>query len=227
MVSRKKKFRLSEIDLARAATAPPNQKESIIRQATGGDGYDRYRGVRDNLGPILNVALPLVSGSAVTREQIKTIVGRACNNGPGEIEGNQGIAVGLWDYVNEHKVTGATLDLEPVALGPAGRRQFWCPYILKIDGEKYIPFFDFRGDTRLPPEGRRFVFSVNHAHIRLANPTEYREAGFVIFQFEDLKDGTRKAVPHFDNGILFWSDKDIGKMIDEVYRLLGEIRKAA
>jgi hypothetical protein len=71
------------------------------------------------------------------------------------------------------------------------------------------------------------VFSVNHAHIRLANPTEYEDVGLVIFQFEALKDKTRKAVAHFDDGISFWSDKDIGQMIDGVYRLLDEVRKAA
>lgn len=227
MANPKKKFRLRETDLARAATAPASRKKVLITQATAGTGYDYYRGVRSNLGPILNVVLPLVSGAAATREQTKDIVGRACNNGQGEIKSNQGIAVGLWDYVTEHKVTAADLDLEPVALGLAGRRRFWNPYILKIDGKRYIPFFDFRGDTRLAPEGRRFVFSVNHAHIRLANPTEYRDVGFVIFQFDRPKDGTRKAVPHFDDGISFWSSKEIGQMIDDVYRVLAEIREAA
>jgi hypothetical protein len=227
MASQKKKFNLTEIDLAHAATAPTNQKKSIVTQATSGNGYDFYRAIRDNSGAILNLQLPLVSASPVTREETVAAVGRACYARSGEIEGNEAIAAGLWDYVDKHKVTAANLDLEKVFLGPAGRRWFWAQYILKIDGEKYIPFFDWRKDTGLSSEGRRFVFSVNHAHIRLANPTEYGDVGLVIFQFEVLNNKTRRAVAHFDDGISFWSDTDISQMIDDVYRVLDEVRRAA
>ena len=44
----KKRFQLSDIDLARAATAPINQRRSIIKQATGGGGYDRYKCLSEN-----------------------------------------------------------------------------------------------------------------------------------------------------------------------------------
>ena len=71
------------------------------------------------------------------------------------------------------------------------------------------------------------MFSINHTYIRLANPTEFENVGFVIFQFEDMSGGVRKAVPYFDNGILFWTDHEISKMIDEVYRVLDEIQRAA
>jgi hypothetical protein len=74
---------------------------------------------------------------------------------------------------------------------------------------------------------RRFVFSVNHTSIRLANPTEFENVGFGIFQFEEINGGVRKAVPYFDDAISFWTDKEIGAMIDDVYRVLDEIRKAA
>jgi hypothetical protein len=155
-------------------------------------------------------------------------VGRACYARSGETEGNKAIAAGLWDYVAEHRVTAANLDPEQVYLGRAGKRSFLAPHILKIDVEKYIPFFDWRGrDTGLSSEGRRFVFSINHAHIRLANPTEYGDVGLVIFQFEALNNKTRKAIAHFGDGISFWSDTDISQMIDDVYRLLDEVRKVA
>ena len=162
-----------------------------------------------------------------TREHIKTAIARSCNDGPGEIKGNQAVGLGLYDYITAHKVTVAEFEFAPVALGRAGRRCFWAPYILKIDGKKHIPFFDFRGETRLPREARRFVFSLNHTYIRLANPTEFADVGFVIFQFEEMNGGVRKAVPYFDNGISFWTDAEIGTMIDEVYRVLDEIRRAA
>lgn len=226
-IRKKKKYHLSEIDLARAATAPANQRRSIIKQATGGDGYDRYKGTKAHLGAILNAPLPLLAVPRPTRERIKTAIARSCNDGPGEVKGNQAVGLGLYDYITAHKVTAAAFEFDPVTLGRAGRRCFWAPYILQIDGKRYIPFFDFRGKTRLPREGRRFVFSINHTFIRLANPTEFGNVGFVIFQFEEMNGGVRKAVPYFDNGISFWTDGEIGKMIDEVYRALDEIRRAA
>jgi hypothetical protein len=224
----RKKFHLYNIDLARAATASASQRRRIIKEATGGDGYGRYKGIKANLGGILNAALPLVSGARPTKDQIKRAIAKCCNNGPGEIKGNQAVGLGLYNYVTEHNVTAASFEFEPFPLGRAGRRLFCEPYILEIDGKRYIPFFDFRGEkTRLPREGRRFVFSINHTHIRLANPTEFGKIGFVIFQFEEMNGGVRKAVPWFDNGLLFWADDEIGRMIDQVYRVLDEIKRAA
>jgi hypothetical protein len=84
-----------------------------------------------------------------------------------------------------------------------------------------------RRQNGVTAEARRFVFSINHTHIRLLNPTEWGDVGFVIFQFENSRKGARKAIPHFDNGIKFWADTEIGGMIDEIYRILDEIRRAA
>jgi len=156
-----------------------------------------------HLPMILNVPInPLLSASPPpTKTQVKTAVGRACNHAPGEVD--------------------------PVALGCAGKRSFWAPYVLKIDGKNYIPFFDPRRQNGLTAEARRFVFSINHTHIRLLNPTGWGDVGFVIFQFENSRKGAREAIPHFDNGIKFWTDTEIGGMIDEIYRILDEIRRAA
>jgi len=125
-------------------------------------------------------------------------------------------------------VTAAEFDFPAVPLGRAGTRRFWEPYILRIDGKKYIPYFDFRQEGRcLDAMARRFVFSVQDSRVRLGDPAQYGETGFVIFQFAATKNGVRNVIPHFDTGITFWSDKEIGPMIDEVYRVLDEIRKAA
>jgi len=159
MASRKKRFRLTEIDLARAATAPDNRKKSIIKQATGGSGYDRYRGVKSNLGAILNISLPLMPTSRPSKGEIRAAIERDSYDGRGEKAGNKAVGEGFYDFVTAHKVTAAEFNFEPVALGPAGKRVFWARYILKIDGKKRIPFFDFRGETRLTPEAMRFVFS--------------------------------------------------------------------
>ena len=225
---KKKNFHLSEIDLALAATAPADRRKSIIKAATGGAGYDRYKGVRENLGAILNVALnPLVPAPSATKAQIKHAVARDCIADQ-DFALNKGVAEGLYDFVVAHNVTAAEFNFSPVALGRAGKRFYWAPYILKIDDQKYIPFFDFRQEMRrLTGEACRFVFSIQHTHIRQSDLTQYGDVGFMVFQFGDLINGVRKAIPKFDIGISFLTDSDIGKMIDATYRALDEIRRAA
>jgi hypothetical protein len=228
MASLGKRPPLSEIDLARAASAPANQKRNIIKTAAGERGYDFYKGFRANLATILNVPInSFIPASQPTKKQIMAAVGRACNNASGELDGNKSIAEGFIDYVIQRNVTAAEFIFDPVSLGRAGRRYFWSPFILKIDGKKYIPFFDPRRENGLTAEARRWIFSINHTHIRLLNPTEWGDVGFVIFQFENSRKGARKAIPHFDDGLTFWTDEEIGAMIDEVYRILDEIRRAA
>jgi len=225
---KKKKYRLTNTDLALAATATADRRKAIIKAAAGGSGYDRYKGVKTNLGDILRLALNAhVPASLPTIKQIKRAVARACISSR-EVKGNQSLAEGLYEYVVEHNVTAALVDLPPVALGRAGVRSFWQPYLLKIDGKKYIPFFDFRlGERRPTREARRFIFSVQYTYIRLANPTEFGDVGFVIFQFTAPINRVRKVVAYFDTGISFWNDAEIGTMIDAVYRVVDELEKAA
>jgi hypothetical protein len=66
-----------------------------------------------------------------------------------------------------------------------------------------------------------------HTHIRLANPTEYGDVGFVILEFAAMQNKVRSVARYFDAGISFWSDPEIAAMIDAVYRAVDEIRKAA
>jgi hypothetical protein len=226
--TRKKRFHLSEIDLARAAAASDYQKRTLIKAATDGRGYPFYKGFRLNLSMILRVPLnSFVPAAPVTKRQILAAIVRACNDAAGEVEGNKSLGEGFMDYVTAHNVMGAEFNFDSVALGRAGRRKFWEPFILKIDGKKYIPFFDPRRDDGLTAEARRLIFSINHTYIRLANPTEFADVGFVIFQFEDTREKARKVIAHFYNGISFWTDQEIGTMIDKTYRVLDEVRRAA
>jgi hypothetical protein len=227
-IKKKKSHRLTNTDLALAATASADRRKSIIKAAVGGGGYDRYRGVKNNLGGILRLGLNArVPASLPTIKQIKSAVARACIS-VRDRKNNQSVAEGLHEYVVEHNVTAAPVDLPPVALGRAGVRSFWEPYLLKIDGKKYVAYFDFRlGERRPTREARRFIFSIQNTYIRLANPTEYGDVGFVIFQFTAPINRVRKAVAYFDTGISFWNDRELGEMIDEVYRILDEIRRAA
>ena len=73
--TKKKSYRLTEIDLALAATASADRRKSVIKAAAGGGGYDRYKGVKTNLGGILNLAVnSRLPASLATTKQIKTLL---------------------------------------------------------------------------------------------------------------------------------------------------------
>ena len=223
--TKKKSYRLTNSDLALAATALPHLRKGLIKAAAGSGGYDYYKGVKTNLSEILRLvfdpALPAAKG------RLKAAVSDACV-APRDVKNNLSVANGLNNYVAERHITVAAFDFLPINLGRAGIRTFWAPYILKIGGKKYIAFLDFRqGRRRLTREARRFIFSILHTHIRLANPTEYGDVGFLILEFAAPQSKVRSAVPHFDTGVSFWSDSEIGVMIDAVYRAIDELEKAA
>lgn len=223
--TKEKKYRLTNSDLALAATAPAHRRKSIIKSAAGSGGYNYYKGVKTNLSKILSLAFNPALPAARTR--LKAAVANACI-ALRDVKNNQSVADGLNNYVAERHVTVAAFDFPQITLGLAGARTFWAPYILKIEGKKYIPFLDFRqGDRRLTRDARRFIFSILNTHIRLANPTEYGDVGFVILEFAAPQSKVRSVVPYFDTGLSFWSDAEIGAMIDAVYRAIDEIRKAA
>lgn len=215
--------------MARAVVTPADQKKQFLKEVTEGTPYQRYKGIRDNLGALVRLALnPFIPAPHPSKQQIKKYVADDCI-APADIKGNQAIAEGLYDFVVKHDVTAAKSDFRRVvSLGRAGERKFWEPFFLLIDGKRYIPYLDFRQEnTRLTTEAMRFVLSIQNTYVRLA-AEDYKNYGLVIFQFEQMdRKGVRKAVATYHNDAALWSDKEIGAMIDEVYRVLEEICRAA
>ena len=222
MASHEKKPRLCDTDLALAATMTEDERRKLLLKVTHGRGYPFYRSAKALYPSILSIASLVLLPPA---ETLKKTVARKCPKGrKGEIPGNQKIVEALREYAIAHSVTGVAFKHEPVPLGPrAGKRELWAPFIIQIDGGKFIPYFDPRGDNELTAAARAFIFSVNHTYIRLQDPTQYGSVGFVIFQFATLKDGSRKVIAHFDKGVKFWSDREIGEMVDAVYRTMDAI----
>lgn len=231
-MSREKKPPLSEIDLARAASTVGTKRRGIIVAGTKEGGYPYYRGTSSAYPIILNVA-SLAPTDDLSVDEINGIVEHACGSRKGEIDANKHLAHGLRNYVQAHHVKSALFEHEPAGLGRAGKRHFWVPFILEIDGKRHFAFIDPRlecGGRRLDFESRRFVFSVMHSHLREQNPNKYGGYGLVIFQFGEPKKGAREAEVHFADKIRFWSADEIAKMIDAVYRILDQInagKKAA
>lgn len=231
MVSQTKNVPLkNSIDMARAVAAPLAYKEAFIRAAMSGKGgYQFYKGFRATVPVTLNIVMGmLLTVPNFTKAEAKALAERCCINAHDELANNLALVDGLYDYAVAHNVTGAEFSIEPASLGRAGLRSLWEPFILKIDGRKYIPFIDPRLPQRgLISESRRLVFSVQNSHFRLSDQRLWGDTGSVILQFDYPKDGTRKVIAHFNDGADCWNDKQIAKMIDDTYRLLDEIREAA
>ncbi|HEY4115419.1 MAG TPA: hypothetical protein VGM17_15290 [Rhizomicrobium sp.] len=222
MASHEKKRRLCECDLALAATMADEEelRRFILRFLTGRP-YPFYRSAKSLIPSILSIMSLVLIPSEAT---LKKAIARKCKKGRvGEVPGNQKIVAALREYAIAHKVTGVEFQHDKVPLGKAGLRQFWSPFIIEIDGKKYIPYFDPRLDWQLSPEARRFVFSVNHTYIRAADPALFSDVGFAIFQFKKKADGSREIIVHFDDGVELWTDKEIGKMVDALFRMIEAV----
>jgi hypothetical protein len=220
MENREKMHRLSDPDLAIAAMLNGDAQRDYIFKSVSGRPYPFYRSAKSLYVTILSVAsLPLIP----TDETLKRTIARKCPKGrKGEIPGNQAIVLALSKYAQAHNVTGINLKFDPVPLGRAGKRAFWAPFILQIDGKRYIPHFVPRAGG-LDPEARRFMFSVTDTQIRKQDPSQYGNLGLVIFEFDTLENNDRRVVAHFETGIKLLSDEEISKRVDAVYQVIDAI----
>jgi len=212
--------RLSDPDLAAAAMLDGEAQRDYIFKAISGRPYPFYRSAKSLYVTILSVAsLPLIP----TDETLKRTIARKCRKGrKGEVPGNQAIVLALSKYAKDHRVTGIEFNFDPVPLGQAGKRAFWAPYILQIDGNRYIPHFIPRSGG-ISADARRFIFSVTDTRIRKQDPARYGSLGLVIFEFNTLKGKERSVVAHFDRGISLLSDQEISDRVDAVYRTIDAI----
>jgi hypothetical protein len=80
-------------------------------------------------------------------QTLKKAAARNCKKGrKGEVSGNQAIVEALREYALAHNVVGAEFNFDAVLLGRAGKRTFWSPFLVQIDGKPYLPYFDPRRD---------------------------------------------------------------------------------
>ena len=224
MASREKKHDLSNIDLARAATAPEEKHRGIIKASAFGDPYSYYRAFKAHLPSILDLPVgPFGLKSKVTKRQLSRMIGLSCSKDKKEKRANRYLANALRDFIRKHKARSAEFIHDPVPLDRAGDRRFWIDYILQINGKRYIVFIDPRLDKGLDELARKFVFSILNTYIRLLDLEHFGDVEFLILQFEKPAKGKRRVLAHYDDETAYMDDKEIGQRIDAVYRILDEI----
>lgn len=213
---------LSEIDLARVCPLPRDQRRRALEAIRYGRPPYSYAPIRANLSDVLNVragmigSLPRVPWSKIEQDI------RRRSSSEAEQDANLRVGRGLFDYVDERALTGRHHEIFPLALGVGTKVVFWHPVVLSVDRRPLIPFFDPRRAKALTAEGRRFVFSVMHERIRVADP-DFAEVTLGIFQFSLSEKGPRVPRVHTDAGVTLFTFDELDQMVRETYAMWREV----
>jgi hypothetical protein len=110
--------RLSEIDLARIAPLPQEEKLYRLRRVKAGFPPHSYRPLRSTLGDILNLQLELfgTETSSTPWAQVAADITKR-SNGESEAEFNLAVAESLYNFGNKHGVRSCRKPIAPWAGG--------------------------------------------------------------------------------------------------------------
>lgn len=213
---------LPEIDLARIAPLPADQKRRALEQIRLGHPPYSYAPVRENLSDLLNVQADLLG--SLPRTPWQKIKGTICRRArtDSEEDANVRVAEGLFTYADQHEVTGRHHEIYPLALGVGTKVVFWHPVVLTLKKRPIIPFFDPRRTKALTVQGRRFVFSVMHERIRAADP-DFAEVALGIVQFSLSEKGLREPLLFTDDSVKLFTFDELDQMVRETYEMWREV----
>jgi hypothetical protein len=213
---------LPEIDLARIAPLPRDEKRKALEQMRLGHPPYSYGPVRGTIADILNVQSDLIGPMPRTPwERIEATIRRRAHN-DAEERANLRVAEGLFSFVGENEIVGRRHDIFPLQLGVGTKVVFWQPVILTVGDRAIIPFLDPRRVKRLTGQGRRFVFSMMHERIRAADP-DFASVTLAIVQFALSVEGPRLPVLFTDRGVALFSFDELDQMVSETYAMWREV----
>lgn len=215
---------LPDLDLARIAPMPVNEKSNALKQMKAGHPPYSYQPARRSLLEILNVdAGPL---GVVPRAPYQQIADEIIKRSKSEAEeiANLAFASALYDFADGEKVVGRRHDFFPLAIGTANKVSFWLPAIVAIEERPTVLFIDPRRAKKLTEIGRQFAFSLMHERIRVADP-DFAEVELAIMQFGIDRDNKLKRVPKLYTaaGVSLFDFDALDLMIRETYEIWQEI----
>lgn len=210
--------RLPEIDLARIAPLPIEQKYSQLKQLKLGYPSITYNPTRRAIPDIVNEILPMFEATSATSwPHIESVITKACRSND-ELQSNLGVARSIYGYVSAAKLRARKHEFYPLALGVGVRVEYWLPYVLLTEKSASVTFVDPRRTKGLTKQGRRFVFSTMHERIRVADPA-FRNVELNIIQFDVADDNTRPIQISSDIGLELFSFEQLDQMVRETYEV--------
>src|SRR5690606_12922647 len=205
--SRMKIRRLPEIDLARIAPKPTEQKHRALEQFKLGHPTITYKPVRVLFADIFNVQPDMFASADPTAWPVLERLIRVKATSDDECSANLLVAKGLHDFARSNALRSRSQAFFPLSLSVGEKVEYWLPMVTALEGAPLVVFIDPRCGKRLTAEARRFVFSTMHEHIRIANP-DFAAARLGVVQLGDAADGRRPVTLSTDEGVeLFGFDQ--------------------
>ena len=131
--------RLSEIDLARFCTLPSGEAlRHALRSYNSGGGSWSYDPIRNSTADALNARTTLLGPiKAVTWEQLRRQVERACNRGSDQRASNTELAAILFYFAGALGWSSVKLPMGRLAIGMGEAVRYWSDVV--IDDGRYDP----------------------------------------------------------------------------------------
>lgn len=213
---------LPDLDLARIAPLPRDQKRKALDQLKLGHPPYSYSPVRQSALEILNVDVgPLGVVPRASWPKIKEQISKRSRSSDEE-EANLKVAEALYGFAEERRLEGRRYDFFPLAIGVSEKITLWLPAVLALDGKAAVPFIDPRRSKKLTADARRFVFSVMHERIRAADP-DFAAVDLCIIQFACGDEGVRVPKVHLATDIKLFDFHSLDLMVRETYELWREV----
>ena len=213
---------LPDLDLARIAPMPRDQKRKALEAMRLGRPPYSYSPMRQHIFDLLNIqAGPLACTPRAPWATVEAEIRRKSQSGAEEAA-NVGVAKGLYDYATAESIVGQRHDIFPLNIGISEKVVYWSQAVIAIDGRPVVPFIDPRRATkRLTLAARHFVFSVMRERC-LADP-DLSDVDLCIFQFTTLEDGNRKPNLYFPDGMELFGFDALDVMVQETYAMWNEV----
>lgn len=181
---------LPDLDLARIAPLPRDRKRAALEQIKLGHPPFSYSPMRRSILEVLNVDVgPLGVVPRAPWRNIKEEISRRSQTIEEE-QANLKVAEALYRFAEERRIEGRRYDFFPLPIGVSEKITLWLPAVIALDGKAAVRFIDPRLSRKLTSESRRFVFSVMHERIRVADP-DFAEVELCIIQFGRDDEGAR------------------------------------
>lgn len=214
---------LPDIDLARIAPLPDDQKRKHLQSIRQGRPPFSYEPVRSCFADIFNIIPQLFPKPEVTSWSIIHDRLKKKSKSDKELKANTQVAGGLYSFSIDKNLSGREHIFNPLSLGNGRKLTFWLPMVLNIAGVPVVPFVDPRRSSKgLTQTARQFVFSVMHERIRAADP-DFESVRLAVFRFKDQADGHRSTILYDDSAISLFSFEELENMTAATYAIWEDI----
>jgi hypothetical protein len=217
--------RLPEIDLARVATLPADQKRRELERFKLGHPTITYKPVRARFADIFNVQPDMFAVADPTAWPVLERLIQAKATSDDECNANLLVAKSLHDFARANALRSRSQAFFPLSLSVGEKVEYWLPMVMALEGVPLVVFIDPRRGKGLTAEARRFVFSMMHEHIRVANP-DFSTARLGIVQFGDAADDQRPVKLSTDEGVELFGFDQLDQMVHETYDIWREVSEA-